>query len=175
MSASLLVAMTEQGRDPVALRLARDNSFSVLQKLKVRLQAVEDEEGYLTICPEQLGCWKGSMDADLGRFNTIHDLLRNLEKDPDRNTAYMDAWDDYHTLVIDQCKRLETLKDISGRIPALDMAIHHMVAQKTKFPLKDFPPGLEAINKDLTGADLGILIGGFFFRECISNNHFISI
>ena len=23
----------------------------------------------------------------------------------------------------------------------------------------------------LAGADLGILIGGFFFRECISNNH----
>ena len=26
-----------------------------------------------------------------------------------------------------------------------------------------------------SGADLGILIGGFFFRECISNNHLISI
>ena len=26
-----------------------------------------------------------------------------------------------------------------------------------------------------TGEDLGILIGGFFFRECISNNHLISI
>ena len=23
----------------------------------------------------------------------------------------------------------------------------------------------------IAGADLGILIGGFFFRECISNNH----
>ena len=24
---------------------------------------------------------------------------------------------------------------------------------------------------EVPGADLGILIGGFFFRECISNNH----
>ena len=23
----------------------------------------------------------------------------------------------------------------------------------------------------MAGADLGILMGGFFFRECISNNH----
>ena len=26
-----------------------------------------------------------------------------------------------------------------------------------------------------SGVDLGIFIGGFFFRECISNNHLISI
>ena len=110
------------------------------------------------------------MDADLGRFNTIHDLLRNLEKDPDRNAADMDAWDDYHTLVIEtraQCKRLETLKDISGRIPALDMAIHHMVAQKTKLPLKDFPAGMEAINKASNAISLLLI------RSTIPPDHFL--
>ena len=28
-----------------------------------------------------------------------------------------------------------------------------------------------SLSKASPGADLGILIGGFFFRECISNNH----
>ena len=144
--------MTDKERDPVSLRELRDNNFSVLQKLNVRTQAIKDEGVYLSVCPEQLDCWKVSMDADLGRFNMIHDLLRGLEKDPHRQAEDMDAWDDYHTLVIQtraQCKRLETLKEISGRIPSLDdMSIHHMVDQKVKCPLKDFTGGLEELSKE---------------------------
>ena len=49
---------------------------------------------------------------------------------------------------------MQETKDISGRIPALDMAIHHMVAQKAKFPLKDFPAGMEVINKELNAISL---------------------
>ena len=126
--------------DPVVLRKDRSRHPATLRRLKIRLQSILDEGNYVSLDLYQLDDWANSIDTALRRCNRADDTLVKEETDEALQDEDIIAWDLFHTIVVETsiCKRLATLKTVSGKIPSLDMAIYDLADKKARDPDKNY-------------------------------------
>ena len=132
--------------DPVALRKDRTRHQVTIKRLNTRLQSMLDDDDLASLDLYQLDDWASSIDTSLRRCNKSHDTLVKEETDEALLVEDEKAWDLFQTLVIKTrslCKRLATLRTVSGKLQTLDASILNLADRKARDPHKEYSPVVE--------------------------------